>query len=183
MAQAGTELAQVNTGNLMTADSRSSDPATSQYLTFTLAGESYGVDILRVREIKGWTPVTRIPNTPEHMRGVLNLRGTIVPIIDMRMRFNLEHAEYTPVTVVIVLSVRTGAGDRVIGIVVDSVSDVLDVTPEEIKPSPDFGGSVNTEFINGLATVNDHMVMLLDIDKMLTSDEMSALDAMHVDDQ
>jgi purine-binding chemotaxis protein CheW len=153
-----------------------------QYLTFTLGGETYGVDILRVQEIRGWTPVTCIPNVPAYLRGVLNLRGNIVPIVDMRMRFKLEHAEFTPVTVVIVLSVQTLQGERVIGMVVDSVSDVLDITAEEIKPSPDFGSAVDTDFINGLATTNDEMVMLLDVDKMLTDDEIKGLETVSTSD-
>jgi purine-binding chemotaxis protein CheW len=174
MSASNTGLAKVNPMGAMDTD-RNLKEGGRQYLTFSLAGEAYGVDILRVQEIRGWTPVTTIPNTPAYMRGVLNLRGTIVPILDMRQRFNLEQAEYTAVTVIIVLSVHTEHGERVIGVVVDSVSDVLDVVEEEIKPSPDFGGSVNTEFINGLAALQDQMVMLLDIDKMLTSDEMSGL--------
>lgn len=150
----------------------------SQFLTFIVAGEEYGVDILKVQEIKGWTPVTRIPNTPPHVQGVLNLRGTIVPIIDMRMRFNMDKAEYTALTVIIVLSVHTQWGDRVIGVVVDAVSDVLDVKAEEIKPAPDFGTAVNIEFISGLAAVNEHMVMLLDIDRLLTQDELSVIETL-----
>lgn len=151
----------------------------AQFLTFTLDGETYGVDILRVREIKGWTPVTRVPNTPQYVRGVLNLRGTIVPIVDMRMRFNLEQVEYSAVTVIIVLSVMTVAGERVIGIVVDGVSDVLDVTPQDIKPAPDFGTRIRTEFINGLATVGELMVMLLDVDKLLTETELSEMETVN----
>jgi purine-binding chemotaxis protein CheW len=151
--------------------------AISQFLTFTLGQEEYGVDILRVQEIRGWHQVTRVPNAPAHMLGVLNLRGTIVPIIDMRMRFHLAKVEYTPVTVIIVLSVHSASGDHVFGIVVDSVSDVLDVKASDKKSTPDFGAAVNTDFINGLATVGEHMVMLLDIDKMLSSDELSALAA------
>ncbi len=147
----------------------------SQYLTFVLSGETYGVDILRVQEIKGWTPVTRIPNTPDYMQGVLNLRGTIVPIVDMRMRFNLERIEYTPITVIIVLSIKSESGDRVIGLVVDSVSDVINVESENIKPTPDFGDGLNTEFINGLATGGERMVMLLDVDKLLSVDEIQVL--------
>ena len=146
-----------------------------QYLTFELADEEYGIDILSVQEIKGWTQVTRIPNTLEYMRGVLNLRGTIVPIIDMRMRFNLENTEYTPTTVVIVLSVKSETGERVIGIVVDAVSDVLNVTPENMKETPDFGSSVDTQFISGLASIDENMVMLLDVDKMFNADEIEAL--------
>lgn len=139
------------------------------------------MDILRVQEIKGWTPVTCIPNTPKYLKGVLNLRGTIVPIIDMRMRFNLETMEYNSETVIIVLSVHADSGERVVGIVVDSVSDVLSVKAEDMKPSPDFGTSVHTEFIDGLATVDEQMVMLLDIDRMLTTDEISVLES--IDEQ
>jgi purine-binding chemotaxis protein CheW len=156
-------------------DGVKTDDEGTQFLTFILDNEAYGVEILRVQEIKGWTPVTRIPNTPEYMQGVLNLRGTIVPIVDMRMRFNLEQIEYTPITVIIVLSVKSDNGERVIGLVVDSVSDVIDVNAEDIKATPDFGTTLNTEFINGLATSAEHMVMLLDVDKLLSVDEMTAL--------
>ncbi|MBI3562451.1 MAG: chemotaxis protein CheW [Gammaproteobacteria bacterium] len=148
-----------------------------QYLTFSLGQEDYGVDILRVQEIRGWHQVTRVPNAPAHMLGVLNLRGTIVPIIDMRMRFHLEKVEYNPVTVIIVLSIQTPKGTRVFGIVVDSVSDVLDVTSKDIKATPDFGTTVNTDFISGLATVSERMVMLLDIDKLLSADELAQVNA------
>lgn len=146
-----------------------------QYLTFTLGAEDYGVDILRVQEIRGWHQVTRVPNAPDYLLGVLNLRGTIVPIIDMRMRFNLDKVEYNPITVIIVLSVKTEQGNHVFGIVVDGVSDVLDVTASEIKDTPEFGAAVNTDFIYGLATKGDRMVMLLDIDKLLSSSELSAV--------
>lgn len=169
----------MSTTSMAIAQAGQGNPAagalTSQFLTFSLAGEEYGLDILRVHEIRGWTPVTRVPNTPRYVLGVLNLRGTIVPIIDTRTRFHLEQVEYTPITVIIVVSVRTANGNRVFGIVVDGVSDVLDVTPEEIKPAPDFGTAVNTEFISGLAAVGDKMVMLLDIDKLLRADEISLL--------
>lgn len=147
----------------------------SQFLTFNLGQEQYGVDILRVQEIRGWHQVTRVPNAPSHMLGVLNLRGTIVPIIDMRMRFRLSSVEYTPVTVIIVLTVQTERGIHVFGIVVDSVSDVLDVKASDVKAKPDFGAAVNTDFINGLATVGENMVMLLDIDKLMTTEEISAM--------
>ena len=148
-----------------------------QYLTFLLAGEEYGLDILKLQEIRGWIPVTRIPHTPPHVQGVLNLRGTIVPIIDLRKRFDLIKADYTPTTVVIVLSVTDKSGKRVIGIVVDGVSDVLNVTPATIKPPPNFGTAVRTEFINGMASIDTRMVILLDSDKLLTEDELAALDA------
>ena len=144
--------------------------APHQVLTFTLGAETYGVDILRVQEIRGYSPVTRIPQAPSHVLGVLNLRGSIVPIIDLRMRFNLDQAEYTAITVIIVLSVESSGGRRDIGVVVDGVSDVIDMTKTQIKPAPDLGGQINTEFIRGLAAVSDHMVMLLDIDRLIGGD-------------
>jgi len=141
-----------------------------QVLTFTLGSETYGVDILRVQEIRGWTPVTHIPQSPPHVLGVLNLRGSIVPIIDLRMRFHLEQAQYTAVTVIIVLSVQSASGRRDFGVVVDGVSDVVDMHDANIKPAPDLGGQVNTDFIRGLAPVSDNMVMLLDIDRLIGAD-------------
>ncbi|MDA8362274.1 MAG: chemotaxis protein CheW [Gammaproteobacteria bacterium] len=148
------------------------EPATasaggSQYLTFTLAGEEYGVDILKVQEIRGWTPVTRIPNTPGYVQGVLNLRGTIVPIVDLRMRFNLEKADYSPTTVVIVLSIETDRSSRVVGLIVDSVSDVLNLSPGDVRPAAELGGIFSAESINGLATIGTHMVILLDVESLL----------------
>ena len=149
-----------------------------QYLTFMLAGEEYGVDILRVQEIKGWDSVTPIPNTPEYIRGVINLRGTIVPIIDLRRRFNLEAVEYGPVTVVIVLKVEDpdGGKSRVMGLVVDAVSDVYNVPEDSIKPAPDFGSIVDVKFVQGLATLENAMVIVLNIDRLLNADEMAAVD-------
>ena len=147
-----------------------------QYLTFMLAGEEYGVDILRVQEIKGWGKVTPIPNTPDYVRGVMNLRGTIVPIIDLRKRFNLESIEYGPTTVVIVLRIESEGHDRIMGIVVDAVSDVYAVPNEELRESPDFGGNVNVDIVKGLATVDEKMVIMLNIDKLLNSDELAMMD-------
>jgi len=143
---------------------------TYQVLTFILGGESYGVDILRVQEIRGWSSVTKIPHAPPHVLGVLNLRGSIVPIVDLRMRFNLERAEYTAVTVIIVLSVFSPAGRRDFGVVVDGVSDVVDVNAAEVKPPPELAGRAATEHIRGLVNVADRMVVLLDIDKLIGSD-------------
>ena len=111
----------------------------NQVLTFTLGNETYGVDILRVQEIRGYSPVTRIPQSPAHVLGVLNLRGSIVPIVDLRMRFNLERAEYTPLTVIIVLSVQSPVGRRDFGVVIDGVSYVIDVAVGEVKPEPEIG--------------------------------------------
>lgn len=142
----------------------------NQVLTFTLGNETYGVDILRVQEIRGWSPVTRIPQSPTHVLGVLNLRGSIVPIVDLRMRFNLERAEYTPLTVIIVLSVESPLGRRDFGVVVDGVSDVIDVPRADVKPAPELGATVSTEFIAGLAAVSGRMLMLLDIDRLIGGD-------------
>ena len=153
------------------------DPNAEQYLTFMLAGEEYGVDILRVQEIKGWNAVTQIPNTPQYIRGVINLRGTIVPIIDLRLRFNMPALEYGPTTVVIVLRVESSNNSRIMGIVVDGVSDVYNIPNGDIKPSPDFGCGVKIDFVRGLATVDEKMVIVLNIDSMLNSNELSQVDA------
>jgi purine-binding chemotaxis protein CheW len=153
--------------------------AASQFLSFVLAGEEYGVDILKVQEIRGWVPVTQIPNTLAYVQGVLNLRGTIVPVIDLRLRFGLPKLDYSATTVVIVLSVAGATGRRVLGAVVDGVSDVLNVAPDQIRPAPDFGSVVRTEFINGMASIGERMVILLDIDKLLTADELQSLDETH----
>jgi purine-binding chemotaxis protein CheW len=142
-------------------------PGSQQVLTFVLGNETYGVDILRVQEIRGWSSVTKIPHAPTHVLGVLNLRGSIVPIVDMRMQFNLERAEYTAVTVIIVLSVQSRTGRRDFGLVVDGVSDVVDVNAAEVKPAPDLGSRTATEYIRGLMPVADRMVMLLDIDRLI----------------
>lgn len=143
---------------------------TNQFLTFMLAGEEYGVDILRVQEIKGWESSTEIPNTPAYIQGVMNLRGTIVPIVDLRSRFELEQVEYSNTTVVIVLKTKSGENEKTIGFVVDAVSDVYNVTDEQLKPSPDFGNAVSTEFVRGLATVDEKMLILLDIDHLIDAD-------------
>ena len=159
------------------------DENTQQFLTFILAGEEYGVDILRVQEIKGWDAVTQVPNTPEYVRGVINLRGTIVPIIDLRIRFSIEQLEYGPTTVVIVLKVISGADNsRIMGIVVDGVSDVYNVKNEEINAAPDFGDGVDSSFVKGLATVDEKMVIILDIDHMLNSNELASVNKA-VDDE
>src|ERR1700754_507388 len=138
-----------------------------QVLTFVLGNETYGVDILRVQEIRGWSAVTKIPHAPSHVLGVLNLRGSIVPIVDMRMQFNLERAEYTAVTVIIVLSVQSRNGKRDFGVVVDGVSDVVNVDDTQVKPAPELGSREATEHIRGLMPVADRMVVLLDIDKLI----------------
>lgn len=152
------------------------DDNSEQLLTFILAGEEYGVDILRVQEIKGWDTVTPIPNTPRHILGVINLRGTIVPIIDLRLRFNLESIPYGPTTVVIMLKVKANDRIRTMGIVVDGVSDVYHLAHDALKPPPDFGSVISVDFVKGLATVGEQMVIVLNIDHMLNCGEMALLE-------
>ena len=144
-----------------------------QYLTFMLAGEEYGVDILRVQEIRGWEKATNIPNTPSYVRGVINLRGTIVPIIDLRQRFGLELIEYGRTTVVVVLRIEDGDKSHVMGAVVDGVSDVYNIDAVDLKPAPDFGVGMDAEFARGLATIDDKMIIVLDIDAILSADELA----------
>ena len=143
-----------------------------QYLTFLLEGEVYGVDILRVREIMGWNSVTRVPHTPNFMKGVINLRGAIVPVVDLRLRFELASTEYGPTTVIVILPVQNEGRDRTIGIVVDGVSDVVDVNLENVKPVPKTGTSIETEYLTGLYSKEHLMVMLLDIDCLLNPEKM-----------
>jgi purine-binding chemotaxis protein CheW len=142
-----------------------------QYLTFIMAGEEYGVDILAVQEIRGWEPTTVVPNAPDYIKGVINLRGTIVPIMDLRSRFNLERVEYSPVTVVIILKVETERGGRVMGIVVDAVSDVHSISDSDTRNSPELIEDLNTEFIRSLVSVDDNMIILLDVQRLLTIDK------------
>jgi purine-binding chemotaxis protein CheW len=145
--------------------------SSAQFLTFMLSGEEYGVDILRVQEIKGWESATEIPNMPDYIRGVINLRGTIVPIVDLRRRFGMANIEYTSTTVIIVLMVKNAEGaQRTMGFVVDAVSDVYSVGATQIKPPPDFGEQIRAECVRGLATVDEKMIILLDIDQLIGSD-------------
>lgn len=141
--------------------------STHQYLSFVLGGEEYAVDILRVREIRGWDGATPIPNMPPYIKGMINLRGAIVPIIDLRERFGLEHAPYGPTTVVIVLQVVAGESERTMGIVVDAVSEVHTLPADGLRPAPELGGAVDVAFIRGLATVASKMVIILEIDELL----------------
>lgn len=139
-----------------------------EYLTFRLDQEEYGIDILKVQEIRGYEPPTRIANAPVFIKGVVNLRGTIVPIVDMRLRFNCAQAQYDSFTVVIILSLRS----RVVGIVVDSVSDVMELAPESIRPAPDIESVIDNSSILGLGSVAERMLILLDIEKLMASVEM-----------
>lgn len=144
-----------------------------QLLTFRLGTATYGVDILRVKEIRGWAPVTKIPHSPPHVLGVLNLRGAIVPIIDLRLRFALPEATFSAMTVIIVLSVATAAGQRDCGVVVDSVSDVVDILPGAVKPAPPMKAGQSHDFIGGIATVDEEMLILLNVDELVTRDLQS----------
>lgn len=141
-----------------------------QYLTFIMDEEEYGVDILAVQEIRGWESATPVPNSPSYLQGVINLRGTIVPIIDLRDRFNLEPVEYGAETVVVVLKINLEKGSRTMGIIVDAISDVYDVPLDDIRMTG-LGDNRNSQFIKGLVTVDKNMVILLELDKLLTIDE------------
>ncbi len=152
------------------SDNNSSEPV-QEFLTFTLGSEEYAIDILRVQEIRGYDQVTSIANSPAFIKGVINLRGAIVPIVDLRIKFNLPSVTYDPFTVVIILNVL----NRIVGIVVDSVSDVLALTPNEIKPAPEFGGSFDTQYLMGLATVEERMLILVNIEQLMSSQEMALL--------
>jgi len=142
-------------------------------LAFKLGNEEYGIKILKVQEIRGYESVTRIASAPEHVKGVVNLRGTIVPIVDMRIKFKLGEPTYNQFTVVIILNIQ----DRVVGMVVDSVSDVISLTADQIKPAPDMGGALNTDYLVGLGTIDERMIILVDIDRLMSSEEMGVIDS------
>jgi purine-binding chemotaxis protein CheW len=144
--------------------------ASLQVLTFCLGSETYAVDILLVQEIRGWAPVTRLPQAPTYMLGMLNLRGAIVPVIDMRVRFGLDQAPFTPLTVIVVLSVHTSSGRREFGLVVDSVSDVVDIDTAALRETPSLGSKASVELIKGLAAVADRMLILLNVDELIRRD-------------
>ena len=147
-----------------------------EFLTFTLGQEEYGVDILKVQEIRGYDTVTRIPEAPDFIKGVINLRGTIVPVVDMRLKFHLASAEYNEFTVMIILNVAR----RVVGMVVDGVSDVMQLSAEQIRPAPEFGSSVNTRFITGIGTLEQRMLILIDIEKLMSSQDMALMDSVAI---
>jgi purine-binding chemotaxis protein CheW len=145
-----------------------------EYLSFRLGTESYAIDILKVQEIRGWEAPTAIANAPAFIKGVINLRGVIVPILDLRLKFQLAQADYDRFTVVIILNVAK----RVVGVVVDSVSDVLSLGDDAIQPPPEFASATfDTRYITGLATVEDSLLILLDIEKLMTSSDMALVDA------
>lgn len=144
---------------------------TQQFLTFKLAGEEYGVGILSVQEIRGWSAVTAIPHSPNWLLGVINLRGAVVPIIDLRIKFNFANAEYNEFTVVIILNV----GSRVIGVVVDGVSDVITLGSEQIKPAPSLGSNTDTSHIIGFGTLDERMRILMDVEKLMAGADLGSI--------
>jgi purine-binding chemotaxis protein CheW len=148
------------------------DVAGQEFLAFTLGSEEYGIDILKVQEIRGYEVVTRIANAPAFIKGVINLRGIIIPVIDMRIKFNLGSPVYDQFTVVIILNI----GGRIMGMVVDSVSDVTTLTSDQVKPAPQMGTAFNADYLVGLGTIDERMLILLDIDKLMSSAEMGLID-------
>jgi purine-binding chemotaxis protein CheW len=154
------------------ANRAAADSGRREFLAFTLGGEEYGIDILKVQEIRGYDTVTRIANAPAFIKGVINLRGNIVPIVDMRIKFNLEQVNYDAFTVVIILNIA----NRVVGMVVDGVSDVLTLGADQIRPAPEFGGSFDTEYLVGLGAVDQRMLILVDIEKLMRSNDMALIE-------
>jgi purine-binding chemotaxis protein CheW len=144
-----------------------------EYLTFRLDQEEYGIDILKVQEIRGYEPPTRVANAPNFIKGVVNLRGTIVPIVDMRLKFNCSKAEYNSFTVVIILNLR----NRIVGIVVDSVSDVMELPPESLKAAPDIDSVIDSSAVLGLGSLSDRMLILLDIEQLMSAPDMGLVGA------
>ncbi|MCT2335302.1 chemotaxis protein CheW [Klebsiella aerogenes] len=157
---------------LATVSKLAGETVCQEFLIFTLGNEEYGIDILKVQEIRGYDQVTRIANTPDFIKGVTNLRGVIVPIIDLRVKFAQQGVSYDENTVVIVLNF----GQRVVGIVVDGVSDVLSLTAEQIRPAPEFAVTLATEYLTGLGALGERMLILVDIEKLLSSEEMALVD-------
>ena len=163
----------MRTDNVMSNAGSRAKSAEGEYLTFVLGAEEYGLEILKVQEIRGYDAVTQIANTPEFIKGVVNLRGKIVPIVDLRIKFNLGKVEYNEFTVVIILNLH----GRVVGIVVDGVSDVIALKEEQIRDVPALVTSIDTKYIVGLATLEQRMLILVDIEQLMTSQEMAIVDA------
>jgi purine-binding chemotaxis protein CheW len=157
---------------MVTETNTSGGVAGGEFLTFTLGAEEYGMDILKVQEIRGYDAVTAIANTPAFIKGVINLRGIIVPIVDLRIKFNLGKVDYDQFTVVIILNL----GTRVVGVVVDSVSDVLTLTPEQIKAAPALSTTLDTRYIMGLGTIDQRMLILVDIERLMSSRDMELME-------
>ena len=154
-------------------NSESGIVSSGEFLTFTLGHEEYGIDILKVQEIRGYETPTRIANSPAFIKGVINLRGVIVPIVDLRIKFNLGEPTYDQFTVVIILNI----GKRVVGIVVDGVSDVIQLNSANLRPAPEFGSTLDTRYILGLGTIEDRMIIVVDIEQLMSSEEMALIEA------
>lgn len=167
-------MAQVNVAG--DSQRRTAGTGENKYLTFELAEEEYGVEVLKVREIIGMIPVTRVPRTPDFIKGVINLRGKVVPVVDLRSRFELPTKDYTDRTCIIVVEVRGNSGTVLMGIVVDSVSEVLSIAEKDVEPTPSFGVQVDTAFILGMAKLKGKVKTLLDINRVLTGDQIAVLD-------
>ena len=148
------------------------DFSDNEYLTFALGTEEYGVDILKVQEIRGVDSITRLPDAPDFIKGVINLRGLIVPVVDLRLKFKLSEASYDVTTVMIILNVA----DRTIGVIVDSVSDVIRFEANQVRPVPDLGSAIDRQFLTGLGMLEDRMLILLDIERLMTSEEMGLVE-------
>jgi purine-binding chemotaxis protein CheW len=168
------------TENIRTMDQalKSMSEKEGKYLTFTLAGEEYGIGILKVKEIIGMMNITMVPQTPLYVKGVINLRGKVIPVIDLRLKFNIEAMEYTERTCIIVVEIARSSESILIGIVVDSVSEVLNIKTTEIEDTPNFGGELNTDYILGMAKIGGGVKILLDIDKVLDNEEVASLENM-----
>jgi len=147
-----------------------------KYLTFTMAAEEYGIGILKIKEIIGMMPVTTIPQTPDFVKGVINLRGKVIPVIDLRLRFGMESIDYNDRTCIIVVEIEGESGTVMIGIVVDAVSEVLNIKSEDIEETPTFGAKLNTDYILGMAKMEGGVKILLDIDRVLSSEEITTLE-------
>ena len=147
-----------------------------QHLTFILGKETYAVDILCVEEIKSGETITPIPRTPDYIKGVMNLRGAIVPVVDLRERFNIKPSSQRPVDVVIILNIETEDGRRTVGAIVDDVDDVVGFSEDSIKPSPDLGSKISTQFIHGIVTVDDQVIIALNQNRLFSLEELSRLD-------
>ena len=156
-------------------NARAGPLSSGEYLSFTLGREEYGIEILKVQEIRGYEEPTQLANAPAFIKSVVNLRGNIVPILDMRIKFNLESAEYNQFTVVIILNVA----DRVVGMVVDSVSDVIQLASEQVRPAPDFSSTFDTQYITGLGTIDQRMLILVDIERLMSGQDMALVDTIH----
>ncbi len=141
-----------------------------QFLTFLLEDQEYGLEIFKIREIRGYAPITPIPNVPPHVRGVMNLRGTVLPVIDLRMKFRLPAVEYSKYTVIVIATV----GEKTVGLLVDAVSDVLTVANDSMREAPDFGSSVDTRFISGVFQSRERLTVALNLEELLTESELAA---------